>query len=333
MDRRGFLKHGDPMTINVIVATYNRAPLLEECLRHLARQSFEPRDEVIIVDNGSTDRTKEVICAARATFPVGLRLLDAPAPGKTRALARALEAASGDIIAFTDDDVNVDRSWLDAIRSAMRDRDLALVGGPVAPRWERPAPQWLNADRGPYTGLMAPLGLLNYGDRATPLGRRTLLGANLAVRREVLNQVGGFAADLGKVRGTLMSGEDREFCERVQASGFRAVYWPAARVTHWVPADRLRLGYFLAWFFWSGITNAMLDDSRPTRSITGVPLHLFRRFLTGLAGAAAAAVTCRREAAVERITDAAFAAGWAAKRWRLVTPNAALSSHAAGSVK
>ena len=83
MDRRSFIKHGDPMTISIIVATYNRAPLLEECLGHLAFQSFEPRDEVIVVDNGSTDRTKEVVCAARATFPIGLLLLEAPAPGKS----------------------------------------------------------------------------------------------------------------------------------------------------------------------------------------------------------------------------------------------------------
>src|SRR5438445_582224 len=88
-----------------------------------------------------------------------------------------------------------------------------------------------------YGPLASPLALLDYGSSTVDLGARTVIGANMAVRRSVFVQVGGFAPHLGKLRGTLLSGEDRELCRRVQAAGFRAVYCPAAGVRHWVPAD------------------------------------------------------------------------------------------------
>ncbi len=59
-----------------------------------------------------------------------------------------------------------------------------------------------------------------------------------------------------------------------------------ARVRHWVPAERMRVAYFLNWFYWSGITNAAMEIGRrqPSRSLLGVPAHLVRQFAQGLAG-------------------------------------------------
>src|SRR4051812_432432 len=158
------------MTVSVIIATQNRAPRLDECLTHLARQRFAPGDEVIVVDNGSTDRTGDVIRAHSDRFPVPLRSLHEPRPGKSRALARALAVATGDLLAFTDDDVNVAADWVHAIRTAMADPTVALIGGAVAPRWERAAPRWLRLGSNGYGRLAAPLALLDYGPEVVPLG-------------------------------------------------------------------------------------------------------------------------------------------------------------------
>ena len=307
-------------TVSVIIATYNRAALLDDCLGHLARQRFEPGDELIVVDNGSTDHTGRVIARHRERGTVPLRYLSEPRPGKSHALAKALAAAAGEVLAFTDDDVNVEAGWLDAIREAMRDPEIALVGGPVAPRWERPMPRWLVLDAEGYGRLSAPLAIVDYGRTATDLGDRTFLGANLAARREVFERVGGFAPHLGKLRGTLLSGEDHDFCRRVQAAGFRAQYRPDARVRHWVPASRMRLRYFLNWFFWSGITNAALDEgaSARGRTIFRLPLYLVRRFLKAMADLPVHAILGRRAAAMDAAVDAAFAIGYAANRWGLV---------------
>jgi GT2 family glycosyltransferase len=235
------------------------------------------------------------------------------------ALARALTLADGDILAFTDDDVNVGQGWLDEVRRAMASGEAALIGGRVEPRWERRPPRWLEPGAGAGAGagygrLAAPLALLDYGPQPLELGPRTAIGANLAVRHDVIRRVGGFAPHLGKLRGTLLSGEDHELCRRVQAAGFKTMYWPAAVVSHWVPASRMRLRYVLRWFFWSGITNALLDGAagQRTPAVFGVPGYLVRRFLVGIAAAPAFAAAGSLTAAIDRSIDVAFAAGYAA---------------------
>ena len=304
------------MTISVVIATFNRAALLAECLEHLARQPFTAGDEVIVVDNASTDETACVIEAARARFTVPLHHLDEPAPGKSRAIARAMTVASGDVLAFTDDDVNVDAGWLAAIRAAMRDEDVALTGGPVAPRWETPPPRWLRMAVESYGRLASPLALLHYGPSAIELGPRAVLGANMAVRRAAFLQVGGFAPHLGKLRGTLLSGEDRELCRLVQAAGMRAVYSPNALVHHFVPADRMRIAYYMSWFFWSGITLATLDREQGVsgRAVLRVP-YLIKCASVGALRAAGAALIGNFAAAVDHALDVAFAAGYARGAW------------------
>jgi GT2 family glycosyltransferase len=308
------------MTISVIIATFDRADLLAECLAYLARQPFAPGDEVIVVDNGSTDRTQAVLSAAAATMPVPLRCLIETTPGKSHALARALEMASGDVLAFTDDDVDVGDAWLRAIRRAMSDPSVALMGGPVVARWERQPPVWLRAAADGSGRLAAPIALLNYGQTVSELGERTVLGANMAVRRSAFTRVGGFATHLGKLRGTLLSGEDHDLCQRIQAAGLRAIYDPEGLVHHWVPASRMRISYYLSWFYWSGITHATLDgDATPARNPSRVPLYLIRRAAEASVRAAASAATGDVTNAVDRLTDIAFAAGYAKRRWRAET--------------
>ena len=315
------------MTISVIIATYNRAAMLADCLGHLARQGFEPGDEIIVVDNGSTDETPRIIAEMQSRSPIPIIRLEEPAAGKSRAIARALPVATGDILAFTDDDVEVDASWLDAIRRAIADPDIALVGGPVAPRWERTPPRWLRRATEQYKRLTAPLGLADYGTTCIELGPRTALGGNLAIRRDVFARVGGFAAHLGKVRGTLLSGEDHDLCRRVQAAGLRTVYDPGIRVRHWVQADRMRVRYQLSWFFWSGITHAELDaaDPQPGRRLAGIPLYLIRRAPTATLRAAAALLRCDLARAIDSLTDAAFALGYASRSYRRTAAPAAIT--------
>jgi GT2 family glycosyltransferase len=228
--------------------------------------------------------------------------------------------------------VNVAAGWLDAIRQAMADPDVALVGGPVAPRWQPGVPTWIKRARDRHPRLGAPVALLDYGNQPVELGSRTVIGANLAVRWDVFTKVGGFPTNLGKLRGTLLSGEDHEMCRRVQSSGFRALYLPGARVAHWVPADRARVSYFLRWFYWSGITHAIMDSQRgpaPARSIFGLPLYLVARAGLASASALAALATGNRISALNMAIDAAFSLGYAAERWGLSGSAAGGSAHPA----
>jgi glycosyltransferase involved in cell wall biosynthesis len=305
--------------VSVIIATYNRAPLLDECLEHLLAQPFNDGDEVIVVDNGSADETSVVVARHRGRCTVALRLLSESTPGKSFAIATGAAIASGDILALTDDDVNVDAGWLDGIRSSMRDPGIGMVGGPVNPRWEPNIPAWIRRARDQFPRLGAPIALLDYGPEITDIGPRTLLGANLAVRRELFLELGGYPTQLGKLRGTLLSGEDHELCRRVLATGLRAVYIPTVTVAHWVPANRARIGYFLRWFYWSGVTHAVMDSEQASvgRTVANVPIYLPRRALCAAANAAVSLLSLRGTRALDSAIDIAFCAGYAAQRWRL----------------
>src|SRR5262245_44159800 len=215
-----------PTNVSVIIATRNRAALLDECLHRLSAQRFLPGDEIIVVDNGSTDDTAAVVGSHQRRCGAPLHLLHEPIAGKSHAIARGAAVATGQILALTDDDVNVAEDWLEVLRTVMADPTVGMAGGPVRPRWEPTVPQWIRSVAGRHPRLAAPIALLDYGDERAQLGPRTLLGANIAVKRDVFFKVGGFPAHLGKMHGTLLSGEDHELCRRVQLAGFDAIYCP-----------------------------------------------------------------------------------------------------------
>ena len=306
------------LSVSVVIATHNRASLLRSTLERLRCQQFEPGDEVIVVDNASTDDTAEVIQLAANEFRVPLRQIHDLSPGKAPALNAAIAAAQGDVLALTDDDVLVGEDWIAIIRRLFEDRSLALVGGRVDPNWQCDAPSWLQVEEHGRYGLMSsPLALLHYGE-AQDLGKRTAVGANMAVRRTVFEALGGFAPTLGKRRGTLLGGEDHDLCQRAVAAGYRCEYRPELQVQHWVPAERTRLRYFLRWFFWCGITHAVIEGAPDsTGAATGVPashLHLVRRFVVGTVSAPVQALSGRAARAAAGAMDAAFALGYLTRR-------------------
>jgi glucosyl-dolichyl phosphate glucuronosyltransferase len=301
------------LSISVLIATHNRAALLEQTLQQLSRQSFQYGDEVIVVDNASTDNTAAVLARMSREFPVPLRTRYDSSPGKAPAINTVSQQATGDVLALTDDDVVVSDDWIETVRRLFGDPALALVGGRVDPYWQHAAPAWLEIEQNGTYGLMSsPLALLHYGD-AQELGMRTAVGANMAVRRSVFQALGGFAAHLGKKRGTLLCGEDHDLSQRAVAAGYRCEYRPELRVRHWVPSERTRLRYFLRWFFWSGITNAVIEAAPADAKRAHTPaslLHLLRRFVGGIVSAPFNAITGRGRSAAIGAMDAAFALGY-----------------------
>jgi glucosyl-dolichyl phosphate glucuronosyltransferase len=276
----------------VLVCTYNRATLLRETLA--AFTALTPPEhcdvEIIVVDNNSTDTTARVVADAASRSPYRIVSLHEQRQGKSFALNRGLEAAQGDIIALTDDDVWPERDWLHRIVERFRERAVTFVFGKVLPRWGAlPPPELLTP---PAQDIWGPLALVDYGDEPAAYlpeltGQRLPIGANLAFARQALISVGGWRTDLGKVNNTLTSGEDHEiFCRLRRFELYSGFYDPAIAVRHYVPARRLTRQYFRQWFYWSGKTHAlMLDDLYPhidmTRvmRIAGMPRFLWRQTL------------------------------------------------------
>ena len=277
-------------SITVLICTYNRARLLRETLA--AMRTMVPADdarvEIIVVDNNSTDNTPLVVAEAARLSPVPVIGLSELRQGKSFALNRGLEAATGDVIALTDDDVWPDPHWLNRIVAAFRAHDVTFVFGKVLPRWGRMPPPEMLLQKA--QDIWGPLAIVDYGDDAVEYdpdrtGQRLPVGANLAFVRQTLVTIGGWRTDLGKVNNTLISGEDHEIFMRLRRFGLYSGYYdPGISVRHFVPAARLTRAYFRQWFFWHGKTQAlMLEDLYPDLDmatiprIWGVPRFLYRQ--------------------------------------------------------
>jgi glycosyltransferase involved in cell wall biosynthesis len=240
---------------------------------------------VIVVDNNSTDDTSSVIASRVATYPVKLVYLFEPRQGKSNALNAGLAATDAEIVVCTDDDVRVGEGWVEAsCRAMLDDPAIAYTGGPVLPIWERPRPSWLDERRSDLWGTLA---ILDYGPEPFIFEdrRRVPLGANMAVRRRLVDRIGGFDPRLGRTGQSLLGQEQAEFFCRSRAIGARGLYVPAMSLHHHVPARRLTRRYFREWWYWKGVSRSRLEqrhtvtelgiDLTTVPRIAGVPRFMF----------------------------------------------------------
>lgn len=282
---------GTAVVYSVVIATYNRAGDLRDTLRSLAGLQPDGAWEVIVVDNNSTDDTRRVVEQAAATFPVALRYLFEREQGRSPALNAGIRAARGTLIATTDDDVRVPPDWLNAAAAGLSSLSCDFVGGRVRPIWRAPRPAWLPNHGGKAWAVIA---LLDYGDRPIEFGVRVPLGVNMAFRRDAFDRAGFLDPNTGRRAGTLLGQEIREWCLRARQAGLRGFYIPDMTVEHVIPAERLCKAYFRRWFYWRGISRAMLyeraglDMEAPEQTtldftkvphIAGVPRYLYRKAL------------------------------------------------------
>jgi glycosyltransferase involved in cell wall biosynthesis len=278
--------HYDNLT--VLICTWNRSSLLGETLDSLARVSVPDglRWDVLVVDNNSTDDTATTVRNRALSFPVPLRYEFERRPGKSWAMNTGLAACSSPITAFIDDDIDVSREWLTAVTTSFSEhRDISYVGGRVDPIWEAPCPGWF-ADTGKT--LWGTLAILDYGDEPFVFEdrRKIPIGANFAIRRAIVESVGGFDPTLGRNSDRILLGQELpEFFARVRTAGLHGLYVPAMRVGHHVPARRLRPDYVRRWWYGKGVSRARMEavhpvtelglDLRRVPTIAGIPRFLF----------------------------------------------------------
>jgi glycosyltransferase involved in cell wall biosynthesis len=271
---------GTVVRTSVILCTYNRSESLRKALGSLAVSGLPDSAEweVLVIDNNSTDQTKEVADDFVRRYPGRFRYLFEPKPGKSYALNSGIRNARGEVLAFTDDDVTVDSAWLQNLTLPLCSGEWAGAGGRILPDWTCDPPSWFpeNERYG-----MAPLVMFDFGLNPFPLTEAPF-GANMAFHRRMFEKYGFFRTDLGPgLNRRVRNNEDSEFCRRLLGAGERLRYEPSALVHHYVPQERLQKEYFLTWWF-----NKARSDIRESRvpadtkwSIAGVPLLLFRRLV------------------------------------------------------
>lgn len=250
-------------SISVVLCTHNRAAYLEKALRSLAAQTL-PRSawEAIVVDNRSTDATREV--ATRFMAEMDLRYVHEPVLGLSYARNTGWRAARAPLVAYLDDDAVAVPDWLEHILEAFTTVTPrpGCVGGRVDPIWEAPRPQWLSDQ------VLSSLTAVDW--TATPhsipdLSQEWLVGANLAVPRDVLERLGGFTDGLDRAGKSLLSSGDVFLQKQVQRLGLTCYYHPAMAVGHHVPAARLRKPWFRKRYYWQGVSDAVMQllEERP----------------------------------------------------------------------
>jgi glycosyltransferase involved in cell wall biosynthesis len=253
------------MRLDVIIPTYNRAPLLRRALESLlaAERPAGLSTTVVVVDNRSTDDTRDVVQQYMPQFGGALRYVFAPTAGRSPALNAGIAASGGDLVAMIDDDEEVDREWLTTIATVFADASVDFIGGPYVPRWGGPRPSWLG------TSYRAAVGWVDSGPVVRQFGSgfdAMLMGGNAVIRRQILERVGPYATDLGRSAGTqLLSCEDRDMFYRLLAAEARGFYRPDLVILHYVPPERLTKRYFRRWCFWHGASLAMLDVRQPAQ--------------------------------------------------------------------
>ena len=307
--------------ISVIIATRDRAQLLEAALDALCGQRFPGSPfEILIVDNASVDATPGVVAAAARRSSVPVIYLTESRSGKSHALNTAITHARGDLLVFTDDDVLPSPGWLAAYAQAFAQTGADYAAGRIQPLWEAPPPRWLTP---PLHGVLA---VQDGGTRRLPLtGMSDQVmpsGANMAVRRHVVDRVGGWNPQLGKLKNSLRTGEDHEFALKLVAAGFRGVYEPEASVLHRVSADRLRLGYFLRWCYGNGAIEAGLEQEYPTttRYLLRAPWYLWRRTGRDLVSGISGLATADPGRSTSGLMRLAWFAGYLRARWHRAPP-------------
>jgi glucosyl-dolichyl phosphate glucuronosyltransferase len=265
------------MKISVILCTYNRSESLAKALESAAAlklpQALEW--EVLVVDNKSTDRTRDVVDDFCRRDPNHFRYLFESQQGKSYALNAGIREASGEVLAFMDDDVTVEPTWLNNLVAPLLDGEWAGSGGRILPEQSFIPPPWLPREE---RYALAPLVMFDCGPNACDLSEPPF-GTNMAFRREMFEKYGRFRTDLGPRPGAEIRSEDTEFGRRLLTGGERLRYEPSAVVYHAVSQKRLDKKYFLAWWFDKARAEIREYPMPPGSkwSVAGIPLYWFRR--------------------------------------------------------
>lgn len=261
--------------ISVVIPTFNRAQELNRTLEGMiGTEKGDLSIEFVVVDNGCTDQTKSIVDSFSSRLRV--RYIFEPRPGKSRALNTVLEKGGlGNIVVFTDDDVDPSREWLVAIASACgRWPNHSVFGGRINVSFSIE-----NVPKFAFDPYISSIGFAchNYSnDECLYKDGQTPFGANFWVKRKVLDNGRRFNEGIGAFATGMIFGEDTLFLLGLQGDGYEIVYSPRAMVTHRVRPELLKL---------SKIYQRAYRHGRGMTHIYGLPVQsLLTRFWPGLSG-------------------------------------------------
>jgi GT2 family glycosyltransferase len=236
------LRHEPPTTVSVVICCYaaERRADLERALASMRAQASPPLETIVVVDDNPA-----LAEALRADLADAVVVENEQRPGLAGARNTGAARASGDVVAFLDDDAEADSGWVDELRRGYRSPGALGVGGEIAAVWPTARPGWFPREFDWVVGC-------SYSGMATT-GIRNLIGANMSMRAEVLRETGGFDDTFGRL-------EETEFCVRASRRfpDGSWVYRAPASVRHHVSPQRTTWRYFRRRCFQEGIAKARM---------------------------------------------------------------------------
>jgi len=303
--------------LSIIITSFNRCEKLETLLEDITTQHRRLRSseasevELILIDNNSFDETNEIAYRFIENTGLSIKFFTENQLGISNARNLAIGKASGDLLAFLHDDINLDDDWLKEVYKIAcncHEHEIGVYGGRSIPMWQDSFPDWLHLEP-PYGIDQAVFNGHSYGDieQHYPFESefgiaRVPNGINVLVRKEVFENCGTFRTDLGaSASGGFGLGEDIEFFNYLETLKIPIIYSPQIIVFHPVDPSHMTIQSIRRWYFksararyWAAFTDRMgrepnsLYGIEPKHrkwvpsflkeKVSGVPLFLYAKF-------------------------------------------------------
>ncbi|MDY0039058.1 MAG: glycosyltransferase [Desulforhabdus sp.] len=242
------------MKISVAICTWNRSKLLDQTLTQMRKVNIPKAVELelVIVNNNCTDDTDEVISRHSSSLPIS-RIFESR-QGHSNSRNAAVDAAKGEYILWTDDDVLVDELWVQAYVEAFeRWPEAAIFGGPIDPWFESKPPKWLEE----VWGRVAPAyAVRNLGPDSIPIDEKNLpFGANFALSLPFQKQY-RYDPTLGRKGNGMLGGDEVTLMTAMLRDGLQGIWVPNAKVRHFIPSLRQTTNYLRRYFRGQGVVSS-----------------------------------------------------------------------------
>jgi glycosyltransferase involved in cell wall biosynthesis len=253
------------VSLSIIIPTFNRSIQLEKTLFSLMSSKVDCSIfEVIVVDNGSKDFTKEIVDKYIKLYNnIEIRYFYDDVPGLLTGRHRGAKESKGDILTFIDDDVQVSPNWISTIIEVMiNNPKISLLTGPCLPLYESIPPRWLDFFwcKETFGRSCSWLSLLDLGNELHEIDTNYVWGLNFTIRKSVFYNLKGFHPDnIPKKLQQFQGDGETGLTIKAKLYGFKAFYHPEVLLYHNVPRDRMSIEYFEKRAFYQGVCNSFTD--------------------------------------------------------------------------
>lgn len=241
-----------PVSISIIICAYTeeRWDDLNRAIASIRNQEYKSKECILVIDNNEALYEKSV-----QSFPDCTVIQNTNQRGLSGARNSGLQRASGDVIAFMDEDAAASPEWLALLAAQYEDEKVIGAGGGIEPNWITGRPGWFPNEYDWVVGCS----YLGLPQNTAPV--RNLIGCNMSFRKEVFDNVGGFVSNLGRIGKTPLGCEETELSIRARQfwPDRQIIYTPEAKVLHNVPGERTKFKYFISRCYSEGISKAAVS--------------------------------------------------------------------------